>query len=183
MPSVDDTPLSEELVPRNDKTESGKWLDLHTYWESWYGGKANVTISISEEVDGEFLEDVELFYEEIPEWADGEFTNQDVIERFGSVFWKLLEKERRKVYPLRKWPRPGQRGPGRGWHGEPERHRQAALKGKFASVRDAETAINRRIAKELGLPAPRSMRWIGQSAVMGAAKKIGKKKDMGVSFK
>ncbi len=155
MPSVDDTVLSEELVPRNEKTESGKWLDLHTYWESWYGGHANVSISIVEEKNGEFLENVDLLNEDVEEWKDGDFSNEDVVKWYGERFYAFLEKERQKI-PLRKRPR----GRGRGWHGERERHRQAALL---------------RIGKHL-IPIPQTSKWKGQSAVMDVKKGIERKR-------
>lgn len=154
MPSVDDTVLSEELVPRDEKTETGKWLDLHTYWESWYGGLANVSISIVEEKNGEFLENVDLLNEDVEKWKDGEFTNEDVVKRYGARFYAFLEKERQKIRPLRKQPT----GRGRGWHGERERHRQAALL---------------RIGKD-SIPIPRTAKWQASMGLMKAMEEIKK---------
>ncbi len=167
MPSVDSTALEEEIAP-------GKYLMLHSYWESWkqedgQPGLTNITISVVEQdAEGDFLEDVILLDEDVEEWRDGDFVDEDVIKKFGPQFFHHVQKERTKSY-MKTLPPVG--GRGRGWHGEHERHRQAAIKGKLPAG-----GVYQAPRLSPHYQAPDSMRWRGQSAVMGVKEGIEKRK-------
>lgn len=97
MPSVDDTPLEVEIAPNI-------WMRLHTYWESWGPGYASVEAVVDkgiledgEVVDYEFDESLG-FFEEPADWRHGEFTPEEVVERYGAKF-KQAVAEARKKYP------------------------------------------------------------------------------------
>ncbi len=115
-----DTALSETLP-------DGSTIVLEYNWSSSEG--TDVMVNKITEAPSGMLDTEELFHtENVPrEWHLGHFTSDDVIKKFGPQFFRYVQEERTKSY-MKTLPPVG--GKGRGWHGERERHRQAAKKGK-----------------------------------------------------
>ncbi len=136
MVGVSGTPLSEEMP-------DGSRIVLDYSWDS--GAGADVMVNRITEAPSGMLETEELFYtENVPrEWHLGHFTEDDVAKKFGGKFNQIVVRERQKlgkrlrgkhvpsdVADSRTLLRTLTKGLGRGWHGEPERHRRAAKKGR-----------------------------------------------------